>query len=76
VWEKKPLFQRQKAFHFDRPRRYYSATIDALPFREAADRLATANRWPFEIEVVATLECARCRPGNRVARHVRVMPGD
>ncbi len=76
AWEKRPVIEKKRTFRFDRPGRYYSASIEALPFQEMAKRLWAADKWPFEIEVVATLACARCRPGSRVARRVQVMPGD
>ena len=76
AWEKRPVIQKKRTFHLDRPGRYYSASIEALPFQEMAKRLWAADKWPFEIEVVATLACTRCRPENRVARRVQAVPGD
>ncbi len=75
-WAKKPLIEKRRTFRFDRPGRYYSASIEGLPFGETVDRLVAAEKWPFEIEVVATLACTRCRPANRVARRIQAVPAD
>ena len=76
AWGKKPVVEKKRTFLLHRPGRYYSASIEALPFQEMAKRLWAADKWPFEIEVVATLVCARCRSGGRVARRIQVTPGD
>lgn len=76
AWQKEPLLSGRKVLQLDTPRRYATATIDSLPLRGALDRLAASRRWPFEIEVIAELSCARCEKGARVTRRMSVTPGD